>query len=75
HQAGLDVVHVPYRGAAPAMNDLLAGHVQFIIDPISTSAQQIKAGAIRALAVTSARRSPSLPDIPTFAEAGMPDYE
>ncbi len=75
YQAGLDVVHVPYRGAAPAMNDLLAGHVQFIIDPISTSAQQIKARAIRALAVTSARRSPSLPDIPTFGEAGMPDYE
>ncbi|QCI67163.1 Bug family tripartite tricarboxylate transporter substrate binding protein [Phreatobacter stygius] len=75
HQAGLDVVHVPYRGAAPAMTDLIAGHVQFIIDPISTSAQQIKSGAIRALAVTSAQRSPSLPDVPTFAEAGMADYE
>jgi tripartite-type tricarboxylate transporter receptor subunit TctC len=75
YQAKLDVVHVPYRGAGPAMNDLMSGQVQFIIDPISTSAQQIVAKNIRALAVTSERRSPSLPDVPTFHEAGMPDYE
>jgi tripartite-type tricarboxylate transporter receptor subunit TctC len=75
YQAKLDIVHVPYRGAGPAMNDLMSGQVQFIIDPISTSAQQIVAKNIRALAVTSERRSPSLPDVPTFHEAGMPDYE
>jgi tripartite-type tricarboxylate transporter receptor subunit TctC len=75
HQAGLEVAHVPYRGAGPAMNDLIGGQIQFIIDPISTSAPQISAGNIRALAVTSDRRSPTLPDIPTFREAGMPDYE
>jgi tripartite-type tricarboxylate transporter receptor subunit TctC len=75
YQAKLDIVHVPYRGAGPAMNDLMSGQVQFIIDPISTSAQQITAKNIRALAVTSERRSPSLPDVPTFPEAGMPDYE
>jgi tripartite-type tricarboxylate transporter receptor subunit TctC len=75
YQAKLDIVHVPYRGAGPAMNDLMSGQVQFIIDPISTSAQQIAAKNIRGLAVTSEKRSPSLPDIPTFHEAGMPDYE
>lgn len=75
YQAKLDIVHVPYRGAGPAMNDLISGQVQFIIDPISTSAQHIVAKNIRALAVTSEKRSPSLPDVPTFREAGMPDYE
>jgi tripartite-type tricarboxylate transporter receptor subunit TctC len=75
YQAKLDIVHVPYRGAGPAMNDLMSGQVQFIIDPISTSAQQIVAKNIRAIAVTSENRSASLPDVPTFHEAGMPDYE
>jgi tripartite-type tricarboxylate transporter receptor subunit TctC len=75
YQAKLDIVHMPYRGAGPAMNDLMSGQVQFIIDPISTSAQQIVAKNIRALAVTSEHRSASLPDVPTFHEAGMPDYE
>lgn len=75
HQAKVDATHVPYRGAGPAMNDLIAGHIQFIIDPISTSAQHIKGKSIRALAVTSSQRSPVLPDVPTFKEAGLVDYE
>jgi tripartite-type tricarboxylate transporter receptor subunit TctC len=75
YQAKLDIVHVPYRGAGPAMTDLMSGQVQFIIDPISTSAQQIVAKNIRALAVTSESRSSWLPDVPTFHEAGMPNYE
>lgn len=75
YQAKLDIIHVPYRGAGPAMNDLLANQVQFIIDPVSTSAPQITANKIRALAVTSQTRSPSIPHVPTFAEAGLPDYD
>lgn len=75
NQAKVEAVHIPYRGAGPAMNDLIAGHVQFIIDPISTSASQIEGGKIRPIAVTSAQRSPALPKVPTFKEAGMKNYE
>ena len=71
---GLNLVHVPYRGAAPAMTDLLAGQVQVVFDNLPTSLEHIRAGKIRALAVTSAARSPALPDVPALAEF-VPGYE
>jgi tripartite-type tricarboxylate transporter receptor subunit TctC len=74
HMANLHYVHIPYRGGAPAMADLLGGQVQFLFDSVGTSHQYIKTGKIRALAVTSTTRSASLPDVPTMAEAGVPGY-
>jgi tripartite-type tricarboxylate transporter receptor subunit TctC len=73
--ANVELQHVPYRGAAPAMNDLIAGHVPMLFDNISTVIPQVRAGNVRALAVASPQRVPSLPDVPTFAEAGLPDFE
>jgi tripartite-type tricarboxylate transporter receptor subunit TctC len=73
--ANLDMVHVPYKGAAPAMADLLGGQVQVMFDFLSAAAPQIKSGKLRALGVTSAKRSPLLPNVPTIAEAGLPGYE
>jgi tripartite-type tricarboxylate transporter receptor subunit TctC len=73
--AGVDMVHVPYKGAAPAMADLLGGQVQLMFDFLSAAGPQIKAGKLRALGVTSATRSPLLPDVPTIAEAGLPGYQ
>ena len=72
--AGVDMVHVPYRGAAPAMTDLLAGQVQIYFGPLVASIEFIKVGKLRALAVTTATRSVALPDIPTVAEF-FPGYE
>ena len=72
--AGVDLVHVPYRGGAPAATDLVAGQVQVIFAPVSESIQQIKAGKLRALAVTPAARLDVLPDVPTVAEF-VPGYE
>ena len=71
---GVNLVHVPYKGGAPAVADLLAGHVQVVFAPISESIQQIKAGKLRALAVTPAARLDVLPDVPTIAEF-VPGYE
>jgi tripartite-type tricarboxylate transporter receptor subunit TctC len=73
--ANVELQHVPYRGAAPAMNDLIAGHVPMLFDNISTVIPQVRAGTVRALAVASPQRVPSLPEVPTFAEAGLPDFE
>ena len=73
--AGIDVVHVPYKGATPALMDLLGGRLAFTIDGLSSQAPQVKAGKLRALAVTSRERLPSFPDIPTLAESGYPQYE
>jgi tripartite-type tricarboxylate transporter receptor subunit TctC len=73
--ADVELQHVPYRGAAPAMNDLIAGHVPMLFDNISTVIPQVRAGNVRALAIASPQRVPSLPEVPTFAEAGMPDFE
>src|SRR4051812_20735400 len=69
------MVHIPYRGAGPMMIDLLAGQVDFAFDGMGTSAQQIKAGKLIPLAVTSAVRNPVLPNVPTLHEAGVPGYD
>jgi tripartite-type tricarboxylate transporter receptor subunit TctC len=72
---GIDVTHVPYRGAAPAMTDLLSGVVQIKMDTIATSAPFVAEGRLRPLAYASRTRSPVMPDVPTVAEMGLPDYE
>ena len=73
--AGIDIVHIPYKGAAPAMNDLIGGHVPIMFDSLPTVLPAASAGTIRVLAVTSAERSPSLPDVPTLDEAGVKGFE
>ncbi|MGG5890158.1 Bug family tripartite tricarboxylate transporter substrate binding protein [Falsiroseomonas sp. HC035] len=72
---GLEVLHVPYRGAAPAFTDLVAGRVQLKLDSLATSAASLAEGSIRALAIASKERSPKLPDVPTIAEHGLPGFE
>jgi tripartite-type tricarboxylate transporter receptor subunit TctC len=67
--------HVPYRGAGPLMQDLLAGHVPVAFDGLGTSGPQIAAGKLRGLAITATKRVPALPDVPTSAEAGLPGFE
>ena len=74
-QAGIEWTHVPYKGAAPAMQDVLAGHVQVMFDNASSAIINMKAGKVRALGVASLKRYPSLPDLPTIAEEGLPGYE
>lgn len=74
-QAGVDMVHVPYKGAAPAVADLLGGQVDIMFDTVALSLPHLKAGKLRPLAVTTTRRSSSLPDVPTMREAGLPGYE
>jgi tripartite-type tricarboxylate transporter receptor subunit TctC len=74
-RTGAKLLLVPYKGAAPAMNDVIAGQVQALFDQASTTVSQVQGGRVRALAVTSPRRMPSLPDVPTFAEAGVQDFE
>lgn len=73
--AKTDTVHVPYRGAGPAITDVLGGQTQFIITTIPSVAGMIQTKQMRALAVTSKERVPTLPDVPTIAESGWPDYE
>jgi tripartite-type tricarboxylate transporter receptor subunit TctC len=70
--AKIDITHVPYKGNGPAMADLLAGHVQLMFNNLAPSVPQVKAGRLRALAVTSEKRSAAAPDVPTMAEAGFP---
>jgi tripartite-type tricarboxylate transporter receptor subunit TctC len=72
--AGIDVVHVPYKGAGQAMTDLLSGQVPIFLNNFLAGAQMIKAGRLRALAVTSSKRSSAAPDVPTVAESGVPGY-
>ena len=67
--------HVPYRGAGPLMQDLLAGHVPMAFDGLGTSGPQIASGKLRGLAITASKRVPALPDVPTSAEAGLPGFE
>ncbi len=70
---GLGLVHVPFRGGAPALQALLGNQVQVMIENVPTKIQAIRSGQIRAIAVTGRQRDPALPDVPTFAEAGVPD--
>jgi tripartite-type tricarboxylate transporter receptor subunit TctC len=74
-KAKADLTHVPYRGSAPALNDLVAGRIQLMFENLPTALPFIQSGDVRALAVTSAARSASLPSLPTIAEAGVPGYE
>lgn len=71
-RAGVDLRHVPYRGAGPALSDLVAGHIDVMVDSLANAMPQIQAGTIRALAVTGRARHPALPAIPTAVEAGVP---
>jgi tripartite-type tricarboxylate transporter receptor subunit TctC len=73
--AGVDMVHVPYKGAAPALNDLLGGQIPMMFDSVPGVLQQIHSGKLRALAVTSLKRSPALPNVPTIDEAGLKGFE
>lgn len=73
--AGLDLLHVPYKGSGPAVTDMLGGQVDLMFDSITSARPHIQAGKLRALGVTSAKRSATLPDVPTIAEAGVPGYE
>ena len=73
--AGVQMTHIPYKGSAPALQDLLGGQVQLMFDNLPPSLPHIKAGKLRALAVTSATRAPALPDVPTLAESGLPGFE
>jgi tripartite-type tricarboxylate transporter receptor subunit TctC len=75
YTAGMDIVHAPYTGAAPAVNDLLGGHVQMMFADVPVLMGSIKAGSLRALAIGSTQRITVLPDIPTTAELGMPKVE
>ena len=75
HLTGVDMIHVPYKGSGPAVTDLLAGQVMMMFDNIPSSLPHIKAGKLKALATTGAKRDPALPDLPTVAEAGVPGYE
>ena len=74
-RAGIDIVHIPYKGSAPAVTDLIGGQVQLMFDNLPSVLEQIRAGQLRALAVTSLERTPLLPDVPTVAETVLPGFE
>ena len=73
--AGVSIMHVPYRGGGPAMTDLLGGQVDMLIDVMPSTSAQVKAGKLRALAVTTAKRAPAMPELPTIAESGVPGFD
>ncbi|EJC81203.1 hypothetical protein Rleg4DRAFT_2878 [Rhizobium leguminosarum bv. trifolii WSM2297] len=73
--AGVSMQHIPYKGAGPALNDVIGNQVPIMFDNLPSSSGHIKAGTLRALAVTTAKRAPSFPDVPTVAESGIPGYE
>jgi len=73
--AGVNIMHIPYKGGGPAITDLIAGHIEIFVAVISTAVPQVRAGKARALAVTGARRALALPEVPTVAEAGLKGYE
>jgi len=74
-QAGVRMLNIQYKGAAPAVIDLVGGHVMLRFDQVTTSLPFIRSGKLRALAVSSTKRSPALPDVPTMVEAGLPDFK
>jgi tripartite-type tricarboxylate transporter receptor subunit TctC len=74
-KAGIDITHIPYKGSAPAIQDVMAGQVDMMFDTTVVAGPHIASGKLRALAVSSARRVPSLPNVPTVAESGVPGYE
>ena len=74
HMAGVDLTTVPYRGAAPAITDLMGGQIDVIFTTVASAASLVEAGQLRAIAVTSAERSPAFPQLPTVSEAGVPGY-
>ena len=71
----IDLIHVPYKGNAPALNDVLGGQVPFMFDTVTTALPHVKSGRLRALAVTSRKRSPLAPEVPTMIESGLPDFD
>jgi tripartite-type tricarboxylate transporter receptor subunit TctC len=73
--AQVDMLHIPYKGSGPAVSDLLGGQVNYMFDSITSARPHIQSGKLRALGVTTAKRSSTLPDVPTLAEAGVPGYE
>jgi tripartite-type tricarboxylate transporter receptor subunit TctC len=73
--AGVEMTHVPYKGAGPALTDLLSGNIQVMFDTLSTALPPVKGGLLRPLGVSSKQRSPDLPDVPTVIESGYPDYQ
>jgi tripartite-type tricarboxylate transporter receptor subunit TctC len=74
HAAGIEMTHVPYKGAGPALADLISGHIQLTFETLGTALPPIRAGLVRPLGVTSRARIADLPDLPTIAESGYPDY-
>ena len=70
-----NLFHVPYKGSVPALQDVMGGHIDFLFDNIGSNIPHVRSGGVKGLAVTSPQRTPSLPDIPTFAELGYPDYD
>lgn len=75
HMAGIDMVHIPYKGSAPAMTDLIGGHIQVVFATASAAIPQLQSGRLKALAVTTARRSSTLPELPTLDEAGLKGFD
>jgi len=75
YMTGINVVHVPFKGSGQAMPNLLAGQVQLVFDPMPSSLPHVKSGRLRAIAISTATRSPAIPELPTVAEAGVPGYE
>jgi tripartite-type tricarboxylate transporter receptor subunit TctC len=73
-QTGTFITHIPYRGAGPALSDLISGNVDLMFDGLGSSAQHIKSGRIKALMVAGTKRNPAFPDVPCAAEVGLPDY-
>jgi tripartite-type tricarboxylate transporter receptor subunit TctC len=73
--AGIEATHVPFKGGGPMMQALLGGHVQYCLESLTAQLPHVRAGSLRALAISGAQRSPALPDVPTIAEAGVPGYE